>query len=399
MFQGLKILVGVTGGIAAYKSCLLVRELQKRGAEVRVVMTESATKMVGAATFQALTRYPVPSEMFKESDHEYFKHIDTVRWADLMIVAPCTANTIANLSHGLTPDYLGLMFIAATCPKIIVPAMNVSMWENQIVQSNLERLRCFGIHVMQPASGYLACGEVGAGRYPEEKEIIEYIEQSLFPHPTKTPVLISMGRTEEPLDPVRYISNKSSGKTGLALARFFREKGHPVTVVSGPTDLEFPAWIKLHKVRTVMDMKKALEKEFPHTGILIMAASIADFRPAQVSLEKIKDSKSLLTLNLEPNPDLLKQFSQIKTPKQIVVGFALETESPEQHALEKIRRKGCDLLVLNTPLKSNSGIGFDQVEFAVLERTANHCPPLRLGTKIELAESLYKAYENLEDSF
>lgn len=399
MFEGRKILLGITGGIAAYKSCLLVRELQKRGAEVRVVMTESATKMVGPATFQALTRHPVASTMFKETDQDYFKHIDTVRWADLFVIAPCTANTIGNLAHGLTPDYLGLMFIASNTPKIIVPSMNVSMWENAIVQSNLQKLRDFGVNVMQPAVGYLACGEVGAGRYPEESEIVDYIEECLFPAPSKPPVLISMGRTEEPLDPVRYLTNRSSGKTGLALARYFREKGHPVTVVSGPCEVDFPHWLSLKKVRTVREMEAALLEEFPRCGVLVMAASVADFRPATVSDSKIKDTRSLLTLELEPNPDLLKHFSQVKTPQQVVVGFALESDSPEQHALDKLRRKGCDLLVLNTPLKSNSGIGFDEVEFTVLNRTANQCPPLKMGTKVDLASELYQAYQTIERTF
>lgn len=396
MFEGRKILLGVTGGIAAYKSCLLVRELQKRGAEVRVVMTEAATHMVGRATFEALTRFPVPSVMFSSQDQDYFRHIDTVRWADLMIVAPCTANTIANLATGLTPDYLGLMFLASKTTKVVVPAMNVSMWENPIVQDNLDKLRKFGVKVLQPASGYLACGEIGAGRYPDECEIIDYLEECLFPPATKAPVLISMGRTEEPLDPVRYITNRSSGKTGLSLAHYFRKQGHPVEVVSGPCEVDFPSWLHVTKVRTVLEMQKALDLAFPRCGVLVMAASIADFRPSQVADVKIKDTRSLLQLNLEPNPDLLKHFSQVKTKDQVVVGFALESDNPEQNALDKLRRKGCDLLVLNTPLRADSGIGFDHVEYTVLHASLNQCPPLRMGSKLALAQDLYEAYLSLE---
>lgn len=396
MFEGRKILLGVTGGIAAYKSCLLVRELQKRGAEVRVVMTHAATQMVGKATFEALSRHPVPTTMFSSQDQDYFRHIDTVRWADLMIVAPCTANTIGNLAAGLTPDYLGLMFLAAKIPKILVPSMNVTMWENPVVQSNLNRLREFGVQVLEPSAGYLACGEVGPGRYPEECEIVDFIENALFPAPTKPLVLISMGRTEEPLDPVRYLTNRSSGKTGLSLAEYFRKKGHPVEIVSGPCEVDFPRWLPVQKVRTVREMDEALQKSFARCGVLIMAASIADFRPKLVSDSKIKETRNLLNLELEPNPDLLKHFSQVKTKDQVVVGFALESDNAEQNGLDKLRRKGCDLLVLNTPLKTNSGIGFDQVEYTVLSASLNQCPPLQMGSKAQLAEDLYQAYQNLE---
>jgi phosphopantothenoylcysteine decarboxylase/phosphopantothenate--cysteine ligase len=393
ILQSKRILLGVTGGIAAYKACLLVRELQKQGAEVRVVMTQAATQMVGVETFRALTRQPVGVGIFDANSDLYFQHIEWAKWAELVLVAPCTANTLGNLAGGLTPDLLSLLWMASRAPKAIVPAMNTGMWESPAVQRNLQILAGDGVAILNPSAGELACGDIGPGRFPELSEVVDFIASCFFAKPNGRTVLIAMGRTEEPLDPVRFLTNRSSGKTGLILAWKFAAMGYKVQIVAGPCDVAFPNFFELQSVRTVAQMQAALNTAFVQADVLIMAASIADFRPAHIASQKIKASRELLEIQLEPNPDLLAHFSKLKTPRQIVVGFALESEDVRKHGFEKFARKGCDFMLVNAPLQQGSGIGFDQVEYALLSKGDLECPPLRLASKAELAEELSQSVE------
>lgn len=402
IFSGRKILIGITGSIAAYKACEIIRSLQKQGAEVRAVLTKSGSQMIGSATLQALTEYPVSIEAFDQNNDMWFRHIELARWADTYIIAPCTANTIAHLASGATPDALNLIWLATKATKMISPAMNTVMWEAPSVQRNINILKSDGVQFIEPEVGRMACGEIGSGKLAEVETIVDAIENIDFPKPTLGLALVSMGRTEEPLDPVRYITNKSSGKTGIELARSLRKAGYDVQVVSGPCDTRFPTWLNVEKTRTVNDMKVALESYFDTSKVLIMAASVADFKVSQVADQKIKGSRSNTQLELSPTPDLLKNFclqnKELKSPKKIV-GFAFETENPIEYGLAKLKKKGCDFLMLNTPLESGSGIGHDSVKMLLLDKTmldldeieANQHLKLELKPKSELANAITSA--------
>ncbi|MDB9743949.1 bifunctional phosphopantothenoylcysteine decarboxylase/phosphopantothenate--cysteine ligase CoaBC [Fibrobacterales bacterium] len=402
IFSGRKILIGITGSIAAYKACEIIRSLQKQGAQVRAVLTQSGSQMIGAATLQALTEYPVSIEAFDQKNDMWFRHIELARWADTYIIAPCTANTIAHLASGATPDALNLIWLATKAKKMIAPAMNTIMWENPSVQRNVKILKSDGIEFIEPEVGRMACGEIGSGKLADVDVIVDAIEHSAFPHADKGLALLSMGRTEEPIDPVRYITNKSSGKTGIELARELRKAGFAVKVVSGPCETRFPTWLSVQKTRTVDDMQKALEASFDESQILIMAASVADFKVSQVATQKLKGSRSDTNLELSPTPDLLRTFcnenKNLSEPK-IIVGFALETETPIEHGLTKLKKKKCDLLMLNTPLQEGSGIGHDSVQMLLLEKKMLEYSPqeieenlrLELRPKSELAQTIVNA--------
>ena len=392
ILENKKILLGITGGIAAYKSCLLLRLLQQEGAEVRVVMTPSATKFVGEETFAALTEAPVYTHIFAEQEghpSDYFQHINTAKWADLFVVAPCSANTIANLAHGQANDALSLSFISTACPKIIVPAMNPTMFSNPIVQSNLQSLESFGVDVLNPASGIVACGDEGVGKLPEPEDILDYIVEKLYSsNKSGKKVLITAGRTEEAIDSVRYISNKSSGKTALEVAKEFFIQGYDVHVVHGPINVEIPPYIKSTSVRSADEMYEEVNKA-EDIDVYIMAAAVADFKAKNISTTKIKASREVNSIELSPNPDILKEISAFKKESQLVIGFALETENYLENARIKIQSKGCDALLLNAPIKENSGIGHDDVEFCLIEQNNLDNPPeLKLGSKKALAQSI-----------
>ncbi len=385
--SGKKILLGITGGIAAYKSVELLRLLQKQGAEVRVAMTPAATKFVGSLTFASLSGCPVYLQDGVPETRP-FSHIDFPRWADLFIVAPCTANTLGKFAGGIADDPVSLCFMTSLGEKWIVPAMNTAMYLSPAVQKNRERLRSFpGVHFVEAASGKLACGESGIGRFPEPEEIVQALLAAADPQtaePNGKRILITGGRTEEAIDPVRYISNRSSGKTATALARAFRDAGYLVTLVHGPMEAEIPDSIVSVFTRSAREMHTEVLARFPESDAVIHCAAVADYRPKTAAGEKIKDSRSALTLELEANPHILRDTAANKKAGQVVVGFALETETPEKHALEKLKTSGADLIVLNTPVETSGGFGEDSVSFALLAAGEN-APPLHFGKKSELA--------------
>ena len=433
---GKKILLGVSGGIAAYKSCELLRLLQKKGAEVRVCMTESATQFVAPLTFASLSKCPV---YLKNGTMEArpFQHIDFPRWADLYLVVPATANVIGKFACGIADDPVSLCFMSCTCPRVIAPAMNVAMYNSPAVKRNLEVLREFeNTIVLESPAGELACGEVGQGRLMDPSEIVAYLEgarlplaseschsreggnlpaSSATPSPRgstpKTPdasvlrvnemqpaqdttlpgfgkkVLITAGRTEEAIDPVRYISNRSSGKTAVAIAATFLANGFDVSVVAGPMEAEFPGGVHITKIRSACDMHKAVLEQMKNADVLVHCAAVADYRPKVAATEKIKDSRSQLILELEPNPNILRDSVAQKRADQVVVGFALETDHFKEHAAEKLKKSGADALLLNAPVAANSGFGFDEVRY-VLIRANGEIPEMKMGSKIDLAQEI-----------
>lgn len=438
---GKKILLGVSGGIAAYKSCELLRLLQKKGAEVRVCMTEAATQFVAPLTFASLSKCPV---YLKNGAVEArpFQHIDFPRWADLYLVVPATANVIGKFVYGIADDPVSLCFMSCTGPRFIAPAMNVAMFNSPAVKRNLETLRSFeNTFVMDSPAGELACGEVGKGRLLDPAEIVEYLEtsnvilnESVTLSETKGPVnscsalspaaqylqetalqdlpasgecvprvLITAGRTEEAIDPVRYISNRSSGKTAVAIAATFLANGFDVSVVAGPMEAEFPGAVHVTKIKSACDMHKAVLEQMKNADVLVHCAAVADYRPKVAATEKIKDSRSQLILELEPNPNILRDSVAQKRAGQVIIGFALETDHFKEHAAEKLKKSGADALLLNAPVATNSGFGFDEVRY-VLIRAASCCrvdssqnaenaqqveiPEMKMGSKIDLAQEI-----------
>ena len=431
---GKKILLGVSGGIAAYKSCELLRLLQKKGAEVRVCMTEAATQFVAPLTFASLSKCPV---YLKNGAVEArpFQHIDFPRWADLYLVVPATANVIGKFVYGIADDPVSLCFMSCTGPRFIAPAMNVAMFNSPAVKRNLETLRSFeDTFVMDSPAGELACGEVGKGRLMEPAEIVEYLEASdvilnetVTLSETKGPVkscsaqspaaqflqetalqdlpasgervprvLITAGRTEEAIDPVRYISNRSSGKTAVAIAATFLANGFDVSVVAGPMEAEFPDAVHVTKIRSACDMHKAVLEQMKNAEVLVHCAAVADYRPKVAATEKIKDSRSQLVLELEPNPNILRDSVAQKRPGQVIIGFALETDHFKEHAAEKLKKSGADALLLNAPVAANSGFGFDEVRYTLIRANSRNAqnaaeveiPEMKMGSKIDLAQEI-----------
>jgi phosphopantothenoylcysteine decarboxylase/phosphopantothenate--cysteine ligase len=418
---GKKILLGVSGGIAAYKSCELLRLLQKKGAEVRVCMTEAATQFVAPLTFASLSKCPV---YLKNGAIEArpFQHIDFPRWADLYLVVPATANVIGKFVYGIADDPVSLCFMSCTGPRFIAPAMNVAMYNSPAVKRNLETLRSFeNTFVMDSPAGELACGEVGKGRLMEPAEIVEYLEtcsvvlseaprakskdlQTLPAEIEVDPtlpgygkkVLITAGRTEEAIDPVRYISNRSSGKTAVAIAATFLANGFDVSVVAGPMEAEFPGAVHVTKIRSACDMHKAVLEQMKNADVLVHCAAVADYRPKVAATEKIKDSRSQLVLELEPNPNILRDSVAQKRADQVIVGFALETDHFKEHAAEKLKKSGADALLLNAPVAANSGFGFDEVRYTLIRASSRDAqnsgeveiPEMKMGSKIDLAQEI-----------
>jgi len=389
--KGKKILLGVTGGIAAYKSAELLRLLQKQGAEVRVVMTPAATRFVTPLTFASLSKCPVYTQDGAPEARPY-QHIDFPRWADLYLVVPCTANTLGKMANGLADDPVSLCFMSCAGEKWIAPAMNTVMFLSPAVQANLKSIRKFPkVHVLESPSGMLACGEEGPGRCAEPASIVKALlsapENNKPILGSSKSVLITAGRTEEAIDPVRYISNRSSGKTALALALAFKNAGFSVTVVSGPMEAPRLSGIEWISVKSALEMHHEVLSRISRFDVLVHAAAVADYRPKTVSDQKIKDSRSHLTLELEPNPNILRDSVAKKHPGQIIVGFALETADAERHAKEKWQKSGADLLVLNTPVAKDSGFGFDQVSYSLISKEEPVSPP-QMGSKDSLAQKV-----------
>jgi len=382
------IVLGVTGGIACYKAVELVRLLVKTGYRVQVIMTRGAVEFVAPLTFQTISGNPVATETFNLTQESEIGHINLADSADLFVIAPATANVIGKFANGIADDLLTTVLMATQAPVLIAPAMNVHMYENPILQENLRKLRRLGYHVMEPAEGFLACGYEGKGRLPDAEKIAEAIGGLLKKRDLGSEkLLITAGPSREPLDPVRYISNRSSGKMGYALARAAVRRGAEVTLISGPTALEPPPGARLISVTTAAEMRDAVIKEFAQCTAIVMAAAVADYRPARVADQKMKRGKEPVELRLEPNPDILKELSDKKDGK-LLVGFAAETEELTANAEKKLREKNLDMIIANNVAEAGSGFDGDTNIATILDRTGTK-RSLPLMSKDELADCIY----------
>ncbi|MFZ5596537.1 MAG: bifunctional phosphopantothenoylcysteine decarboxylase/phosphopantothenate--cysteine ligase CoaBC [Bacillota bacterium] len=361
MLEGRFITLGITGGIAAYKAADLASKLVGRGADVHVIMTGSAGEFVRPLTFEALTGNPVYTDLFTSYPTLKIPHIDLAVKADLIIVAPATANLLGKLAHGIADDLLTTTMLAATCPVLICPAMNVNMYANSIVRSNIEKLAGYGYRFVEPEVGRMACGHQGRGRLPETGTIINAAEELLSAGDDmkNLTVLVTAGGTREPIDPVRFISNRSSGKMGYALAGAASSRGARVILVTAPTSLEVPPGVETVQVESALEMYEAVMKHSAGADIVIKAAAVADYRCSSVSDRKIKKEGEVLTIDLVKNPDILSELGARKRQGLTLVGFAAETHDLDRNARQKLERKNLDLLVANDVTMPGCGFGSD----------------------------------------
>ena len=355
------VLIGICGGIAAYKVCELIRLLKKNEANVKVIMTKNAQKFITPLTLQTLSQNKVYTDTF-ESEYSYdIEHISLTTWADILVVAPATANIIGKFANGIADDLLSTTFLAFDKPVLIVPAMNSNMFENAIVKQNIHKLKSVGINFVEPESGFLACGVYGKGRYPENQKILIEIEKLLCNQDLAgKKVLITAGPTREYLDPIRFISNRSSGKMGYAIAEEAYKRGAQVTVVSGPVSINTYADIEIIHVQTASQMYQKVKDIYAQYDILIFSAAVADYRPKTTNKNKIKkENKDELVIELVKNPDILKFVGENKKPGQIIVGFSAETENVLENSQKKLEAKNADLIVANNVLEEGAGFDVD----------------------------------------
>lgn len=387
--KGKVILVGVSGGIAAFKAASLCSALVKEGATVHVIMTESATKFITPLTFQSLVKTPVITDIFTEPDAAEISHIALADKADLVVVAPATANIIAKAAHGLADDMLSTTLLATRAQVLFAPAMNVNMYNNLVVQENIALLRQRGCLFAEPGEGLLACGYTGKGRLPEPEELVEVIRAILHSRQdmANLKVLVTAGGTRERIDPVRYLTNDSSGKMGYALAEAAAQRGADVTLVSGITALTPPSSVKLVTVESAIEMYQAVMDLLPEQDVVIKAAAVADYRPAAPAASKIKKTDERMTIELVRNPDILAQIGDRKTANQVIVGFAAETNDVEQNAVDKLRRKNADLIVANDVSREGAGFGLDTNIVSLIrpDQPVRRLPQMR---KLDVAEAI-----------
>jgi phosphopantothenoylcysteine decarboxylase/phosphopantothenate--cysteine ligase len=380
MLNGKKIVLGVTGGIAAYKAATLCSRLVQKGADVHVIMTESAKQFITELTLQTLTRNVVYSDTFDEREPSVVSHIHLADMADLVLVAPATANVIAKMAHGMADDMLSTTLLATTAPVMIAPAMNVHMYDHPAVQHNMRLLFERGTLMIEPSEGQLACGYVGKGRLEEPETIVEVVERFFEDQQSAKPdlkqpsallkgkkVVVTAGGTIERIDPVRYITNDSSGKMGFAIAAAARDLGAEVTLVMGSTQVQPPTNVEVIRVQSAQDMYEAVMSHWNHADIVVKAAAVADYRPKEVHEEKIKKKGDTLSLELVKNIDILETLGKQKS-HQFLIGFAAETHSVEMYAREKLERKNCDLIVANDVARPGIGFGADTNAVHIYDR-------------------------------
>lgn len=369
--SGKKILLGITGGIAAYKTPQLVRLLVKQGAQVRVVMTPDAHHFVTPLSLSTVSRNPVLTEFYAPADGLWNNHVELALWADLILIAPLTANTLAKMAHGQSDNLLLAVYLSAKSPVMVAPAMDLDMYQHPSVRINLETLKAYGNHVIPAASGELASGLSGEGRMPEPEELVQAIIHHFSAKNTLLGkrILITAGPTYESIDPVRFIGNHSSGKMGIALADELAHRGASVTLVCGPSVIKtsHPS-VKRIDVTSALEMYEAATMAFKESDAAILAAAVADYMPAKVSSSKIKKKDDKMTLQLVKTPDILASLGKVKTRKQVLVGFALETDEEETHAKEKLKKKNLDFIVLNSLNDSGAGFKHDTNKISIIDR-------------------------------
>lgn len=359
MLKGKTVLLCVTGGIACYKSASLASALVKQGANVQVLMTKNATEFIGLHTFESLTGNRVSVDTFDRNYQFQVEHIALADQADVVLVAPATANVLAKLAHGLADDMLTTTVLACNCPKLAAPAMNTKMYENPVTQDNLATLQRYGWEIIQPASGRLACGAVGKGKMPEPEELLAYVDHAVGHEKDMEGlrVLVTAGPTQEALDPVRYLTNHSTGTMGYAIAKAAASRGATVTLVSGPTQLSTPVHVERVDIRSAQDMFEAVTSRFDQQDIVIKAAAVADYRPAVQAEEKMKKSGDDLALELVRTQDILAWLGQHKAPGQFLCGFSMETQDMVENSRKKLEKKNLDLIAANNLKQEGAGFG------------------------------------------
>lgn len=365
MLSGKRILLGVTGGIAAYKAVFLLREFQKAGAEVRVTMTPAATRFVGSETFASLSRHEVAVDVFNNDDpgDSWTKHIQWGEWADLFVIAPCTANTLAKIVHGQSDNMLTSTVLAARCPVLICPTMDGEMYESPSVSRNLDEAKNLGFYILEPESGYLASGLEAIGRLPEAESILKKADEIIQKHRIQGPltgkkILVTAGPTREFLDPVRFISNPSSGKMGIAMADAARALGGEVILLHGPVSAPIPGRLQTDSFTSADDLFKKV-KSHANADVVIMAAAVSDFKPARSESQKVKKEKAELSVELAQNPDILEWLGKQKKKNQVLIGFAMETENLKKNATAKLKKKNLDWICANSLSEEGSGFESD----------------------------------------
>lgn len=391
MLKGKTVLLGVTGGIAAYKAAALASALVKQGANVEVVMTKNATEFVTPLTFEQLTGRRTMVDTFDRNYIHQVEHIALADRTDLVIIAPATANVAAKLAHGLADDMLTTTVLACRCPKLIVPAMNTNMYENPVTQDNLETLRRYGWEVIEPDTGRLACGVTGKGKMPEPEVLLQYILRHLaLPHDlTGKKVLVTAGPTREALDPVRYLTNRSSGKMGYALAKMAMLRGADVTLISGPVSITPPPFVTVVSVESAKDMFDAVAAHAPDADLIFKAAAVADFTPAEYAENKIKKQDSDASLPLARTRDILKYLGENRRDGQIICGFSMETENMLENSREKLSRKKVDMICANNLKEKGAGFGVDTNVITLI--TKDDIQELPLMSKEEAAGAILDA--------
>lgn len=388
MLKGKTVVLGVTGGIAAYKIASLASMLVKQHADVQVIMTENATNFITPTTFETLTGNKCLVDTFDRNFQFQVEHVALAKRADIFMIAPATANAIAKVAHGLADDMLTTTFLACKKPKYIVPAMNTQMYENPITQDNLDICRRYGMHVVEPASGYLACGDTGAGKMPEPELLMEYIMQELAFEKDMAgkKVLVTAGPTREAIDPVRYITNHSTGKMGYAIAQAAARRGAEVTLVSGPVNLKAPLGVNLVPVTSAGEMFQAVTEASSSQDVIIKAAAVADYRPKYVGTEKTKKKDGDMNLEMERTDDILAWLGTHRQPGQVLCGFSMETENMLENSQAKLEKKHVDMIVANNLKTAGAGFGTDTNVVTII--TKEGAEELAMMTKEQVAHQL-----------
>lgn len=384
------VVIGVTGGIAVYKALDVISALRKKDIEVHVIMTESASKFVNPLTFQSISQNMVVTDMFAEPKAWEIQHISLAQKADLMLIAPATANVIGKISNGIADDMLSTTVMATKAKVLIAPAMNTNMYQNPIVQNNISKLKDFGYKFIEPASGRLACGDIGIGKLADVNTIVERVIEELEDKEQDLlgkKVLVSAGPTIAPIDPVRYITNRSTGKMGYAIAKEARDRGAEVILVSGPTNLEPPKNVKIINIKTNEEMRKEILQNFKWADIVIKSAAVADYKPKEYSKEKIKKGEGDLNICLTRDNDILKFLGEIKT-HQVLVGFAAESDNVLENAERKLKNKNLDFIVANDITYSDTGFGSEDNKVVILSKN-NEKLELEKMSKKKVASNIF----------
>ncbi len=396
MLKGRKILLGVTGSIAAYKTAYLIRLLKKERADVKVVMTPAAKDFITPLTLSVFSQSRIYSEPFNPNSGKWYSHIDLGMWADIFLIAPATAATIGKMVHGISDNLLLTTYLSARCPVMVAPAMDADMFEHRAMQENLKILQERHVQVLRSPEGELASGLSGPGRMMEPEDIVLELKSFFALHPHKKTkiagkkILITAGPTYEPIDPVRYIGNHSSGKMGVALAEKAGQMGAEPVLILGPVDnVSLSRRIRVIRVTTTDEMYEAAKKEFPQCDVAILAAAVSDFKPAETFDNKVKRGDEELVIRLVPTKDIAATLGKEKTNKQILVGFALETEKELENAMEKIRKKNLDYIVLNSLRDEGAGFGYDTNKITIIDKSGNR-KEYPLKSKAEVAEDILK---------